>query len=75
MIRWALVTAMRRSEIAGLRWEHVDLERRSAHLPETKNGQARTVPLSREAVAILKSLPRQIDGSVFGMSPNAISLA
>jgi len=75
VIRWALATAMRRGEIAALQWEHVNLKRRGAHLPDTKNGTARTVPLSREAVGVLKSLPRRIDGSVFGMSANAIGLA
>ncbi len=75
VIRWALATAMRRSEIASLQWEGINLKRRGAHLPKTKNGQARTVPLSQEAVAILESLPRRIDGSVFGMTPNAIGLA
>lgn len=75
VIRWALATAMRRSEIAALRWEHVNIQQRSAHLPETKNGTARTVPLSREAVSILEALPRRIDGSVFGMSANAIECA
>ena len=75
VIRWALATAMRSGEIAGLLWDRVDIKQRSAHLPVTKNGTARTVPLSREAVAVLESLPRQIDGSVFGLSANAIWLA
>lgn len=75
VIRWALATAMRRSEIATMRWEHVNIQQRSAYLPETKNGTARTVPLSREAAAIIKSLPRRLDGLVFGISANAISLA
>ncbi|MHB8456021.1 MAG: tyrosine-type recombinase/integrase [Acidiferrobacterales bacterium] len=39
------------------------------------DGTARSVPLSRDALAVLKSLPRRLDGSVFGMSENAISLA
>jgi integrase len=34
----AVETAMRRGEIVSLRWEHVDLKRRVAHLPATKNG-------------------------------------
>lgn len=47
---------MRRGEIVALRWEHVDLKRRVAHLPATKNGRARDVPLSPRAVAILQAL-------------------
>lgn len=75
VIRWALATTMRLSEISALTWEQIDTTQRSAHVPTSKNGDARTVPLSREALAVLKSIPRQLDGSVFGMSENAISLA
>ena len=75
VIRWSLATAMRAGEIAGLTWGQIDTKQRSAHLPVTKNGTARTVPLSREALAVLESIPRRIDGSVFGMSANAIRLA
>ena len=75
VVRWALATAMRRGEIAGLRWEHVDRGKRSAFLPETKNGFARSVPLSSAALTVLDGLPRRIDGSVFGMTENAITLA
>ena len=73
IVRFALATAMRRGEIAGLRWEHVNLKLRSAHLPVTKNGEPRTVPLSQAAVAVLKALPRHIDGSVFGVKESTIS--
>ncbi len=80
IIRFALATAMRRSEIAGLTWDRVDLKQRAAHLPTTKNGTARSVPLSRDAIAVLKSVKGQQDddekeGSVFGLSENAISMA
>lgn len=52
----AVETAMRRGEIVAMRWEHIDLKRRVAHLPATKNGSARDVPLSSRAVALLQSL-------------------
>lgn len=61
----ALETAMRRSELLGLRWENIDLASQAALLPDTKNGTPRTVPLSSAAVALLKSLPRNISGDVF----------
>jgi integrase len=57
LVRLALETAMRRGELLSLQWENVDLERRTAHLPDTKNGDARTVPLSLRAIAILQALP------------------
>lgn len=57
----AVETAMRRGEIVTLRWEHVDLKRRVAHLPATKNGSARDVPLSSRAVAVLQALKDACD--------------
>lgn len=57
----AVETAMRRGEIVSMRWEHVDLRRRVAHLPATKNGSARDIPLSSRAVAVLQSLKNAVD--------------
>tara|TARA_Y100000310_G_C20662915_1_gene805778 strand:- start:2089 stop:2469 length:381 start_codon:yes stop_codon:yes gene_type:complete len=48
---------MRAGEIAGLTRKAVDLSRRVAHLPKTKNGTARSVPLSSEAVKLIEALP------------------
>lgn len=56
MVRLALETAMRQGELFGLQWEHVDLQRRTVRLYETKNGESRSVPLSSEAVRVLQSL-------------------
>jgi len=52
----AVETAMRRGEIVALRWKHIDLKRRVAHLPYTKNGSARDIPLSSRAVGVLRAL-------------------
>src|SRR5450759_2633863 len=46
----AIETGMRRGELLDLSWEHVDLKRCVSHLPLTKNGDSRDVPLSRRAV-------------------------
>ena len=73
IIVWALETAMRRAEITGLRWDHIDLRRRTAHLPETKNGTPRTVPLSPGALEVLRDLPRRLDGKVFPLAPSTVS--
>ena len=75
IITWAIETAMRRSEIAGMRWEHLDRKARVLLLPETKNGTPRRVPLSTAALAVLDGLPRRIDGRVWGMRPDSISQA
>ncbi|MCA0952949.1 site-specific integrase [Mameliella alba] len=55
---FAIETGMRSGEILGLTWDRVDLEQRVATLPRTKNGARREVPLSREAVRILETLPQ-----------------
>lgn len=60
-VRLALETGMRAGEILSLRWAHVHLQRHVAYLPDTKNGERRIVPLSRAAVQVLRSLPRQAD--------------
>jgi integrase len=75
VVEFALETAARQGEITALTWEHVDLVKRTAHLPDTKIGEPRTIPLSPAAVALLSRLPRRIDGSVFGLTPNAIQIA
>ena len=63
-VQLALYTAMRRGELLSLRWEHVDLQNRTAFLTDTKNGECRTVPLSSMVVQVLAVLPRHISGAV-----------
>jgi len=60
MFKMLLLTGQRRNEVAGMRWQDVDLERALWTLPGslTKNKEQHTVPLSEQVVAILKFLPR-----------------
>lgn len=60
-ILWALHTAMRAGELCGLTWADIDVAARTATLPRTKNGEARAVPLSRAALALLPCLPVDAD--------------
>lgn len=55
---FAIETAMRAGEICGLTWADVDLDKRVAHLPKTKNGFARDVPLSAEAIRLIDQMDR-----------------
>jgi integrase len=76
IVRLALETAMRQSELVHIHWQHINLKRRTIFLPHTKNGYSRTVPLSTEAVAVLTSLPRGINGDLFpGVTTEAIKKA
>lgn len=63
---FALETAMRAGEITGLRWE--DVNAKSVHLPRTKNGDSRQVPLSTQAREIIGLLPRDAE-YVFNLRP------
>ncbi|WP_353238087.1 site-specific integrase [Limnohabitans sp.] len=75
VVQLALATAMRRGELLSLRWEHVDLQNRTAFLPDTKNGDSRTVPLSTAAVQVLAELPRHISGVVFPLKTFTLDAA
>jgi len=54
IVRIALETGMRASEIVTLRRMQVDLKRRIVRLLETKNTSPRTVPLSASATALFR---------------------
>lgn len=71
---FAIETAMRAGEIVGLTWSNVDLDRRLAHLPMTKNGHARDVPLSRAALRLVEQVkPLRGDGdSVFQIGSDSL---
>jgi integrase len=51
---FALTTGARKGEIAALEWAQVDLNRRWATFPRTKNGDARGVPLTTAVCALLR---------------------
>jgi integrase len=69
----ALKTAMRRSELLALRWGNINLERRTATLQMTKNGESRIVPLSTTAIQTLTSMPKSVCGAVFPITSCALA--
>ena len=71
IIQFAIQTGMRRGEIMGLFWADIDLPNRKAYLYQTKNGEPRQVPLTRQAMAVLEVLSK--DGEkVFPMGMDAL---
>lgn len=56
---FALETAMRSGEIVRLTWDNVFLDERFIHIPDSKNGSKRNVPLSSKAISILELLPKE----------------
>lgn len=89
VVKLAIETAMRQGELISLAWDNINLDVATAHLPKTKNGTARTVPLSVKAVAILQALVRarkdyekdcekagtKPDPRVFFITQNALKIA
>lgn len=71
----AIETAMRQGEILKLEWEHVNLRNRIAHLPDTKNGCKRDVPLSIKARDALIRLGVKTKGRVFKYTSNGLKSA
>jgi integrase len=54
IIVFAIQTGFRESEILGLTWKQVDLNRRTITIYEQKNGNIDTVPISRSALRVLR---------------------
>ena len=54
LIVFAIETGMRRGEIVAIRRDHVDLDAKLLHVPVTKTGYPRTIPLTERAVRILR---------------------
>ncbi len=75
-IVFAIETGMRRGEILGLEWKHVDLDKRIAFLPLTKNGSSREVPLSTKSAQVLAKRQQRKDTTrPFPVTPNGFRLA
>jgi integrase len=57
-----LLTACRRGEASAALWRDVDLDAGTWTLPRTKNGTEHVIPLSRQAIDLLRSLrPTEVD--------------
>lgn len=54
-----LATITRIGEVLGAKWEHIDFERCSWTLPETKNGRRHVVQLNNLAISQFQSLHKQ----------------
>ncbi|MCL1826084.1 MAG: site-specific integrase [Betaproteobacteria bacterium] len=67
---FAIETGMRAGEILSLKWEAV--RGNVAHLPVTKNGYPRNVPLSAEAVRLFGQLPKSGAGSAFNLTSDQL---
>ena len=66
MAHFLTLTGWRKGEALGLRWDEIDLARRTATLADTKTGRS-IRPLSRAACDVLRGLTRS-EGLVFAAS-------
>ncbi len=58
MFRLMLLTGQRRGEVAGIRWEDIDFDRREWKQTENKSSRAHSVPLSAMAMEIIAARPK-----------------
>jgi len=56
LVKFALFTGLRRGEIFKLSWDDVDFERGIITLKDPKSGKTQNIPVSMEALEILKNL-------------------
>jgi len=61
MMRLALFSGMRKSEMLKLRWDNVDFRNGFILIPDAKSGRDEKIPLSAPAREVLDSLPRDSD--------------
>lgn len=70
----SLTTGGRQSEIMGLCWPQIDFKNRTALLGDTKNGHARALPLSGEALTLLQERAKirsLTDNCIFPSKPGS----
>jgi len=70
----ALNTGMRRNEILSLTRSAIDWENRMVTVGDTKNGEAKHVYLNDAAIEVLRSLPARLDGRLFPLTPNQVTM-
>jgi integrase len=77
-IQLAIETGLRRGELLGIRWQHVNFNAALLHVPFTKTDKPRTIPLTDRAVEILterKAASSTDADYAFPISANAFRLA
>lgn len=62
IVQLLALTAQRRGEVVGMRWDELDFDARLWTIPgtRTKNHRMHVVPLTDSAIAILEALPRLV---------------
>jgi integrase len=74
LIKLALYTGMRRSELIKLKWSEINWDKQWIHLKDTKNGEDRFVPLTNNIKDVLRDINRSGD-QLFPISEHAVTVA
>lgn len=64
LLRFAVYTGLRPSELGRLRWSHIDFDRNLIYVYEQKNGHESTIPLVDAAREVLNEMDRS-EGFIF----------
>lgn len=65
IMKLALFTGMRRSEIFKLQWKDIDFDRAFIHIRDPKGGPAQIIPLNDAAKVLLETMPKNDSPLVF----------
>ena len=71
----AILTGQRRNELAGMRWNEIDFDKKIWRIPKerSKNGLAHELPLAQQVIALLEALPRFDSPYVFSPADTPVS--
>jgi integrase len=58
IVQLLLLTGARKSELLRARWSDINLTQKAWHIPTTKTGKPRYVPLSQAAIDVIGALPK-----------------
>ena len=72
IVKLLMLTGQRREEIGALKWSEISADAIDLAGDRTKNGEPHKIPLSSEALAILRSCVRSAD-NVFSEAPNGFT--
>ena len=72
MIIFSVETAIRQGELLAMRYDQFNFDKRTLYIPETKNGEPRTIPLSTKAIKVIQSVPRRLDRKVFPLTCDSL---
>ena len=75
IIRFALFTGVRRSEIFKLEWRDIDADRQTVTLRDPKGILDQVLPLSPQAMEVLENVPREFDTPFIFYSTNGAKRA